>query len=745
MQPQNRITITQQYVRPISKAAVPTPLTLQLPPHKRPFYCRGLIITAAMLILQQALTAYSKGAQVAPSFTTEQAADGKAAYQKSCARCHGANVDDGEFGPPLRGGPFAEHWAEQPVSGLFTKIKSSMPPDAPGSLSDGTYTDVVAYLLSENGALPGARLPSNIEDLAAIRVPGAARAVDVSGGLALAVTLPPWPTKTDLLKEMTPVSEAMLKSPAPGDWLTWRRAFDDSGFSPLTQINRSNVGRLRLAWSMALPAGPNEVTPLVHDGIIFVHAYGDHVLALDAATGDELWHYARPLPEGTNLVMQRNLALSGERLYLGTSDAHVVALEARTGHVVWDHLVADPKVWRVSGGPLVARGRVMQGVVGGEGDPESAGGGAFIVGLDERNGREVWRFHSIAQSGDPNERTWNDTPLKKRNGGSVWTAGSYDPDLDLAYFGPAQTYDTALLQHPVKKRGNSNDGLYLDSTVALEPESGRLKWYFQHLHNDQWDYDWAFERQRVALEVDGKPRQLVVTSGKLGIYDALDAANGKYAFSIDMGIQNLITRIDPKSGEKTIDVSKFPDKAQSISVCPHAGGGRNWMPGSYNNSTHVVYIAMVETCMDLIKTGEGERGPLSSGYRWALKPWPDSDGRYGRIQAVDLATRQTLWKARQRAPQTSGVLDTSGGLVFAGALDRRFSAYDDRTGEILWSARLSDVPSAAPISYMAGGKQYIAMVVGYGGFQAISFPALVPEIKRPPARSSSIWVFEISP
>jgi alcohol dehydrogenase (cytochrome c) len=704
-----------------------------------------LITTAVTLVMQLGSIAYSKDVQVAPSFTAEQASVGQAAYKKSCARCHGANVDDGEFAPPLRGGPFAEHWAEQPVSGLFAKIKSSMPPDAPGSLSDQTYTDVIAYLLSENGALPGSRLPSNLDDLAAIRVPGAARAVDVSGGLALAVKLPSWPAKADLLQEMTPVSEAMLKSPAPGDWLTWRRAFDDSGFSPLTQINRSNVGRLRLAWSMALPAGPNEVTPLVHDGIIFVHAYGDHVFALDAATGDELWHYARSLPEGTNLVMQRNLALSGDRLYLGTSDAHVVALEARSGRVVWDHLVADPKVWRVSGGPLVARGRVMQGVVGDEDELAGTGGGAFIVGLDERDGQEVWRFHSIAQSGDPNERTWNDTPLEKRNGGSVWTAGSYDPELNLAYFGPGQTYDTALLQHPVKKRGISNDGLYLDSTVALEPETGRLKWYFQHLRNDQWDYDWAFERQRVALQVDGKLRQLVVTSGKLGIYDALDAANGKYVFSIDMGIQNLITHIDPNSGEKTIDLSKYPDKAQSLSVCPHAGGGRSWMPGSYNSSTHVVYVAMVESCMDLIKTGEGERGPLSSGYRWALKPRPDSDGRYGRIQAVDLASRQTLWKARQRAPQTSGVLDTAGGLVFAGAFDRRFSAYDDRTGETLWSARLSDVPSAAPISYMAGGKQYIAMVVGYGGFQAISFPVLVPEIKRPPTRSSSIWVFEVPP
>jgi alcohol dehydrogenase (cytochrome c) len=413
-----------------------------------------------------------------------------------------------------------------------------------------------------------------------------------------------------------------------------------------------------------------------------------------------------------------------------------VALDARTGRVVWDHPVADPKVWKVSGGALVARGRVMQGVVG------RGPGGAFIVGLDAQSGSEVWRFHSIAQTGDANEKTWNETPLEKRNGGSVWTAGSYDPDLDLAYFGPGQTYDTAPLQHPVKKRGISNDGLYLDSTVAIEPETGHVKWYFQHVHNDQWDYDWAFERQRVELNVDGRPRQLVITSGKLGIYDALDAATGKYAFSIDMGIQNLITHIDPKSGEKTIDMSKYPG-ASSISVCPHAGGGRSWLPGSYNSATHVVYAAMVESCMEMIHTAEGERGSLSSGYRWTLKPRPDSDGQYGRIQAIDLSTRQTLWKARQRAPQSSGVLDTAGGVLFAGSLDRRFSAYDDRSGEKLWSARLSDVPSAAPISYTAGGKQYVAMIVGYGGAQAVTFPALVPDIKLPPTRSSAIMVFTL--
>lgn len=678
-------------------------------------------------------------AQTQASFAAEQAAAGKQAYAQNCARCHGEHLDDGEFGPALSGRTFSGRWSQQPLADLFTKTRTSMPPDAPGSLPEEKYIDILAYVLSQNGVSPGTSLPSDPKLLAAMHMPGSApaRPLGPSGGLAPGAALPPPPPKPDPLQDLTPVTEAMLKNPPAADWISWRRAFDDSGFSPLTDINKSNVGQLRLAWSLALPAGPNEATPLVHDGVIFVHAYGDHVFALDAASGDELWHYSRALPESTSPVVQRSLALYGNNLYFGTSDAHEVALDAKTGRLVWDHQVADPKVWKVSGGALVARGRVMQGVVG------RGAGGAFIVGLDAQSGAEVWRFHSIAQTGDANEKTWNETPLEKRNGGSVWTAGSYDPDLNLAYFGPAQTYDTAPLQHPVKKRGISNDGLYLDATVAIEPETGHLKWYFQHVHNDQWDYDWAFERQRIELNVDGRPRQLVITSGKLGIYDALDAATGKYAFSIDMGIQNLITHIDPKSGEKTIDMSKYPGFASSITVCPHAGGGRSWLPGSYNSATHVVYAAMVESCMEMIQTAEGERGSLSSGYRWTLKPRPDSDGQYGRIQAIDLTTRQTLWKTRQRAPQSSGVLDTAGGVLFAGSLDRRFSAYDDRSGEKLWSARLSDVPSAAPISYTAGGKQYIAMIVGYGGAQAVTFPALVPDIKLPPTRSSAIVVFAL--
>jgi alcohol dehydrogenase (cytochrome c) len=335
--------------------------------------------------------------EVVPTFTSVQAGNGQAAYARSCARCHGANLDDGEFGPPLRGKAFLARWGGRRLADLYTLMESSMPPDSPGSLTDRNYTDLVAFLLSQVGvASANAELPSDRAALAMRLIPGEPSALDhralgPSGGLAPGTVLPAWPAKHSALEDLTPVTDAMLQSPRDEDWLSWRQSFTDAGFSPLTQVNKQNVGALRLAWALALPAGPNESTPLVHDGVIFVHGYGDNVLALDAATGDELWHYVRRLPEGIAPSVQRNIALYADMLYLGTSDAHVVALNAKSGRAVWDRPLADPQIWRISGGPLVAAGMVMQGVVG------RAPGGAFIVGLDSATGREAWRFHSVAQ------------------------------------------------------------------------------------------------------------------------------------------------------------------------------------------------------------------------------------------------------------------------------------------------------------------------------------------------------------
>ncbi len=674
-----------------------------------------------------------------PSFTTQQFEQGGKLYSEQCARCHGAELSDGEFGPALVGGAFNDHWAGHSVADLFNFTRQAMPPNAPGALSDAAYAQLVAYLLGRNGAVAGAsELAPDTAAITQMRIPGVPPAVPgPSGGLSSGVVLPPWPSAANPLDHYSPVSDEMLSRPAAGDWLSWRRTLDDGGFSPLTQISRENVKNLQVAWSLALPGGANEATPLVHDGVLFVRAPNDSVSALDAASGQLLWRYTRSLPQGTPPASARNLALSGQRLFLGTSDSHVVALNVTSGKVVWDHAIEDPKIWHISGGPLVAQGRVMQGLTG------RAPGGGFIVGLDADTGNETWRFFSIAQPGDPNDKSWNDTPLEKRNGGSVWMPGSYDAELKLAFFGIAQTYDTAPLLHRVAKRGVTNDGLYLDSTVALDPATGKKKWYFQHLPNDQWDYDFVFERQVLQLPIDGRMTKVVLTAGKPAIYDALRAEDGRYLFSIDLGLQNFITGIDPKSGTKHIDPARYPDQKQAFMVCPHPGGAKSWLPASYNPQSHVVYVPLVESCMDLTPTAPGERGSLSAGVRWTLRPRPDSDGKYGRVEAIDLNTHQVLWTQRQRAPQTSGVLATSGGVVFAGALDRSFAAYDDRSGEVLWRSVLTDVPSAAPIAYEVGGREYIAMVVGYGGPQAATFPGLVPEIALPARSSSAIWVFAL--
>jgi alcohol dehydrogenase (cytochrome c) len=560
-----------------------------------------------------------------------------------------------------------------------------------------------------------------------------------SGGLSPYTALPPAPAQASPLDKLTPVTEGLLNNPPPGDWLTWRRTWDDAGFSPLKEITRNNAGSLRVAWSWSLPSGANEMTPLVHDGVLFAFGFGDRVEALDAATGDLLWYYARKLPENVRPAVKRNVALYGDKLFVPTSDAHLVALDIKTGRPVWDHAVADYKAgYRVSGGPLAAKGKVMQGVSG------QAAGGNYIVGLDANTGEEAWRFYTVAHPGEPGGDSWNGLPLEKRSGGSVWTAGSYDPELNLAYFGVGQTYDTGPLVHPVNQPGITSDALYTDATLALNPETGKLAWYFQHVRNDQWDLDWAFERQLIALRVNGVSRKLAITSGKMALYDALDAATGKYAFSIDLGLQNVVTAVDPNTGDKTINPKTLPGEGETKLVCPHVAGAKNWLPASYNPVAQILYVPLVESCMDLIPVKAGERANLSSGVRWTIRPRPESDGRYGRVMAINLATRKALWIERQRAPITTGVLDTAGGLVFEGSVDRWFRARDDSSGKVLWQVRLNDVPNSAPISYAVRGRQYVAITVGNGGPHPEAWTPLVPEIQNPPDRgAAAVWVFEL--
>jgi alcohol dehydrogenase (cytochrome c) len=534
-----------------------------------------------------------------------------------------------------------------------------------------------------------------------------------------------------LLDRLTPITEATLKAPADGDWLTWRRTPLSDGFSPLKAINRTNVKGLKGAWSYVLPQSGNEITPLVHDGVLFVQS-GNTTLAIDGASGDLLWQYVRPMPPAQNSGrgIVRNIALYGDRLFAPTLDGHLVALDVKTGKVVWDHPVlgeAELKArMTLNSGPLVAKGKVIMGVTG----CNSYKGGCFIFALDAATGAEAWRFHTLDQS-PPGQDSWNGAPVNERYGGSVWTAGSYDPDLNLVYFGVGNTYTTGTLLLPHAEKGKSSDGLYTASTVALDPDTGRLVWHYQHVPREVWDLDWVFERALVTVPVDGKPTKLVVTGGKIALFDGVDRATGRYAFSRDAGIQSLITAVDPKTGAKTINPALTPEPGVTKHFCPHSGGGRNWPATSIDPVSKIMYVQMFETCQDFTwrpRTPE-ETAAGVNDMQWVQKPRDGSDGRFGRVQAIDLKTGKTVWTQRRRAAFASSTLATGGGLVFVGARDRYFYAYDSANGKPLWRARLAASPSATPITYSAGGRQYVAVVAGNGG--PVAWPFLTPEIENP--------------
>ena len=699
-------------------------------------------MAAAAAVLAVAMAAATARAQEFNSrnvatFTAAQAAAGKDAYAKSCAACHGQNLNGNALASALRGATFSQNWGGKTAEALYTYINTKMPPDKPGSLGEQADAQIVAYLLQANGTQPGDKeLPADTKALASMTIPRGATARSAPM-MPLSPLVPPIPVVTlpNPLEKFTSVTDAMLDNPPPTDWLIWRRTYDDHGFSPLKQIDKKNVGELRVKWAWSLPPGPNEATPLEHDGVLFVDSYDDRVQALNAVTGDLLWQYSRQLPSDARTAVKRNIAIYKDMVLMPTSDDHLVALDAKTGEVIWDTPVADyKKAYQVTGGPLIAKGKVMQGIAG------QSPGGNFIVALDVATGKEAWRFNTIAQPGEPGD-SWNGLPAEKRNGASVWTAGSFDPESGLAYFGVGQTYDTGPVLHRVP--GQSNDGLFTDSTLAFDPDTGKLVWYFQHVHNDQWDLDWAFEQQLIHLPVNGADQKLVVTSGKMGIYEGMDAASGKYIFSHDLGIQNVVASIDPKTGEKTINPDVIVGDGKPHTICPHPGGGRSWIATSYNAATKIMYVPMVESCMDLIPAPPGNRGNLTSGVNWFIRPRPDTDGNYGRVEAFNLETKKVLWIDRQRAPQSTGVLATAGGVVFAGSLDRYLKAYDDATGAVLWQVRMNDVPSSCPITYSVNGKQYVAVVVGNGGAQTATFPVLVPEIQNPPDRGAAVWVFEL--
>ena len=335
---------------------------------------------------------------------------------------------------------------------------------------------------------------------------------------------------------------------------------------------------------------------------------------------------------------------------------------------------------------------------------------------------------------------------KIRFGAGVWTGASYDPDLNLVYFGIGNTYDAATLlePRPGMKSVSSNDGLYTDSTVALRPETGTLVWYFQHQNRDVWDLDWVFEQSLITLTVNGHPEKLVVTAGKSGLFDAVDAATGKFVFSSDSGVQNIVAAVDPVSGGKRINPELEPEPGKTRFMCPNSVGARNWMASAVNPDSAMVFLPILENCADYTYAPRGAEQTAQGGLdiRFAPRLPPNHDGKFGRLSALDLHSRKVLWTHRQRVPFASSVLVTAGGLIFVGDVDRYFSAFDQLNGKLLWRTRLSAAPESFPVTFAVNGRQFVAVVAGSGSPMGAASRSYTPEVAAS-AAGVSVTAFEL--
>ena len=541
------------------------------------------------------------------------------------------------------------------------------------------------------------------------------------------------------IENVTPVTDAVLQNPDPADWVNWRRTLDGWGYSPLDQIDRSNVGDLQLAWSWGLEAGISQTTPIVHDGIMYLANPGNVVQALDARTGDFIWEHRREMDERRRPGAQlRSLALYLDLVILNTVDAHIVGLDARTGEVRWDTTVMpDHDGYGFSSGPVIADGTIVAGLRGCDRYREDT---CYIVGLDGRTGQVLWRTSTVARPGERGGDTWGDLPVLFRAGSDAWIPGSYDPASGLVYYGTSQAKPWTR-----DARGTDGDALYSNSTLALDPTTGEMKWYYQHLPGDTHDMDETFER--ILIDYDG--RQSVFSMGKLAILWELDRLTGAFVNAVDLGYQNILD-VDTQTGEVTYRDGMVVGVREELFFCPSTGGFKALRAMAYHPDTGAMYIPLNLNCetAEFLPVEKREGGGGTGGVRGRKNHFhPDAPDQLGEFQALDIRTGETLWKKRRRAPYNTAVLTTAGGLVFVGDWDRHVFAYDVETGETRWQSRLTTMSNGFPITYAVDGTQYIAFGAGnpLGGssWTSILPNDLLHDMRNPRNAGNAIFVFAL--
>lgn len=504
------------------------------------------------------------------------------------------------------------------------------------------------------------------------------------------------------------------------NWPVYGGDTGNTRFSQATQINTGNVNKLKVAWALQLGSNRSqESTPiLVGDTLIVTSSFGPkNVFAVNAKTGEVRWQYSPDIPKGIDQyaccdVNNRGVAVNDGKVFVGRLDAHVVALDLKTGKEMWDTKVVDYTQGSViTSPPTVVKNLIITGYGGGE-----YGARGSLVALDQATGKEVWRTYTVPLPGEKNGDTWKGDSAKY--GGAVaWNVGSYDPKLNLVYYG---TSNPSPWTAAVRGNDSSDIGkfsnLYSASVVALNPETGNIVWHYQFTPHDAWDYDGVNELVFADLPFDGKKVPVVMQANRNGFFYVIDRANGKLLSAkqyVD-GV-NWATGIDMKTGmpiEAAGNAKRPGLKRMAKDVCPNLLGGKNWMPMSYDPKNGLVYIPTLNLCMDMEGVQEEyKRGQFYLGVNFDLgKVGPG--GHMGGVKAWDPVKQKEVWFNKDPLPYTGGVTSTAGGVLFHGDVKGWFKAVDEKTGKVLWQFNAGSGISAPPMTYMLDGKQYVAVVTG---------------------------------
>jgi alcohol dehydrogenase (cytochrome c) len=491
-------------------------------------------------------------------------------------------------------------------------------------------------------------------------------------------------------------------------WLMFRRDYASDDYAPFGQINRHNVTGLKLLWDYrtGLDEG-HEATPVVNGRYMFITTPKDHLIALDAVTGKVLWTYAHDLSHvGLKTVccdvVNRGVALYGNDVYLATLDNYVIAFDGPTGRIVWKRQLEPADTgYAMTLAPLVVKGMVVVGVSGGE-----YGIRGFVEALDATTGQERWRTFTIPSVAQAGGDTWPSGKYKT-GGGGAWLTGSYDAATDTLLWGVGNPGPWLATVRPGKN-------LYTDSVMAMDPGTGRVKWYFQYTPNDSWDYDGVNETVVTNLEHHGKRYKAIVTASRNGWFYAINRTNGKLIYAVRFTGATSVAGM--RGGEPYTDEALRPTVDRQVFTCPSFLGGKNWWPISVDPRTHMAYVPTIHTCMT-IKGAPGFYKPGLAYLEETFKVVHDTgDPNWGALQAIDLNTGRQVWNHETALPWDAGATSTAGGLVFSGSADGHLYAFDARTGGVLWrSPRLSSGIIAAPSTYLVAGKQYVAILAGWGG------------------------------